>query len=162
MADALDTLGDRYAVYGFSGYGRDKVDLFVAKEFAEPWNRSTQTRLGKMEPIQSTRMGPAIRHSLAKLARTDARVKVLLILSDGYPQDHDYGSVRGDRTYAIRDTMMALREAGLAGVHSFCITVDPGGHDYLREMCPDRSYLVIDDIESLPNELPKVYRGLTS
>ena len=57
---------------------------------------------------------------------------------------------------------MALREAELQGIHTFCLTVDPAGHDYLREMCPERQYLVIDDVASLPRELPKVYRGLTT
>jgi nitric oxide reductase activation protein len=58
--------------------------------------------------------------------------------------------------------MMALREAQLKGIQTFCITVDPSGHDYLRDMCPDQQYLVIDDIAALPDELPKVYRGLTT
>jgi nitric oxide reductase activation protein len=57
---------------------------------------------------------------------------------------------------------MALREAQLKGIQTFCLTVDPAGHDYLRDMCPDRRYLVIDDIGVLPNELLKVYQGLTT
>ena len=57
--------------------------------------------------------------------------------------------------------MMALREAQLRGIHTFCITVDPAGHDYLREMCPGHQYLVIDDVAALPRELPKIYRGIT-
>ena len=162
MADALEELGDAYAVYGFSGYGREAVDFFVAKEFDDAWDVDTQGRLAAMEPRQSTRMGPAIRHSLRKLRRQEARVRALIVLSDGFPQDHDYGRERGSHTYGMHDTMMALREAELNGVHTFCITVDPAGHDYLRTMCPARQYLVIDDIASLPDELPKVYRGVTS
>ena len=162
MAEALRILGDQYAVYGFSGYGRDANDFFVAKEFDQPYDRAAEHRLAAFEPRQSTRMGPAIRHAVDKLVRTDARVKALLVLSDGYPQDCDYGPERGDRTYGIQDTMVALREAEQRGVHTFCITVDPAGHDYLRQMCPERRYLVIDDVAALPGELPKVYRGVTS
>jgi nitric oxide reductase activation protein len=115
-----------------------------------------------MKPHRSTRMGPAIRHAVRKLARQQARIKTLLMLSDGYPQDYDYGKDRKSKDYGIQDTMMALREAQLKGIQTFCITVDPSGHDYLRDMCPDQQYLVIDDIAALPDELPKVYRGLTT
>lgn len=162
MSDALETLGDDYAIYGFSGFGRKEVEFFVAKEFDDDLDRATQDRIAAMEPKRSTRMGPAIRHAAAKLAEREAKVKVLLILSDGYPQDFDYGSDRASRVYGVKDTMMALRETERAGISTFCITVDPAGHDYLREMCPERRYLVIDEIAALPSQLPKVYRGLTS
>ncbi len=162
MAEALETLGDAYAVYGFSGYGRDQVEFFIAKEFTETYDGRTQGRIAAMKPHRSTRMGPAIRHAIHKLERQDARIKTLLMLSDGYPQDFDYGKDRKSKDYGIQDTMMALREAQLKGIQTFCITVDPSGHDYLREMCPDQQYLVIDDITALPDELPKVYRGLTT
>ena len=162
MADALETLGDDYAIYGFSGFGRKEVEFFVAKEFDDDLNREAEERIAAMEPKRSTRMGPAIRHAAVKLAEREAKVKVLLILSDGYPQDFDYGSDRASRVYGIRDTMVALRETERQGISTFCITVDPAGHDYLREMCPERRYLVIDEIAALPSQLPKVYRGLTS
>ncbi len=162
MADALETLGDDYAIYGFSGFGRKEVEFFVAKEFDDDFDRGAEDRIAAMEPKRSTRMGPAIRHAAARLAEREAKVKVLLILSDGYPQDFDYGSDRASRVYGIRDTMVALRETERQGISTFCITVDPAGHDYLREMCPERRYLVIDEIAALPSQLPKVYRGLTS
>jgi nitric oxide reductase activation protein len=162
MAEALETLGDAYAVYGFSGYGRDQVDFFVAKEFFDAYDERVQGRIAAMKPHRSTRMGPAIRHAVRKLERQQARIKTLLMLSDGYPQDYDYGKDRKSKDYGIQDTMMALREAQLRGIQTFCITVDPSGHDYLRDMCPDQQYLVIDDIAALPDELPKVYRGLTT
>ena len=162
MADALETLGDDYAIYGFSGFGRKEVEFFVAKEFDDDLDREAEDRIAAMEPKRSTRMGPAIRHAAVKLAEREAKVKVLLILSDGYPQDFDYGSDRASRVYGIRDTMVALRETERIGISTFCITVDPAGHDYLREMCPERRYLVIDEIAALPSQLPKVYRGLTA
>jgi nitric oxide reductase NorD protein len=37
MSAALERLGDSYGVYGFSGYGRDCVEFFVAKEPDEPF-----------------------------------------------------------------------------------------------------------------------------
>ena len=118
--------------------------------------------MAEMKPRRSTRMGPAIRHSLTKLARQDVRQKVLIIVSDGFPQDHDYGPDRTDHEYGIQDTAQALREAAQQGVQAFCVTIDRSGHDYLRRMCPDNRYLVIDEVESLPAELTKVYRALTA
>jgi|TARA_B100001971_G_scaffold150451_1_gene139587 nitric oxide reductase NorD protein len=106
-------------------------------------------------------MGPAIRHATRSLVKTDSRIKALIIISDGYPQDFDYGKDRSSKDYGVRDTMKALAEARQQGVQSFCLTVDPSGHDYLREMCPDQQYMVIQDITQLPDELSKVYRSLT-
>ncbi|MCZ6868797.1 MAG: VWA domain-containing protein [Gammaproteobacteria bacterium] len=161
MCDALEVLGDSYAIYGFSGYGHEEVEFYVAKEFEQGLSASVLGAIAAMKPHRSTRMGPAIRHSIRKLERQDARLKVLIILSDGYPQDWDYGPDRTDNEFGIQDTAKALEEAARAGIETFCITIDPSGHDYLRRMCPDRRYLVIDQVETLPGELSKVYRALT-
>jgi hypothetical protein len=162
MAEALEGLGDAYAVYGFSGYGRDQVDFFVVKEFTERYDARVQGRIAAIKPHRSTRMGPAIRHAIHKFASQEARVKLLLLLSDGYPQDFDYGKDRKSKEYGIQDTTMALHETRRQGIQTFCLTVDPAGHDYLRAMCPDQQYLVLEDMASLPKELPKVYRSLTT
>ena len=95
-----------------------------------------------------------------KLSAQSVRTKLMIIVSDGYPQDEDYGPDRGDNEYGLQDTAMALREAEQAGISTFCITIDPAGHDYLRRMCPEQHYLVIDDVTALPGELAKVYRAL--
>jgi nitric oxide reductase activation protein len=162
MAEALQGLGDSYAVCGFSGYGKDRVEYFICKDFDEPYNHKVKGRIGGIKPCRSTRMGPAIRHATAMLAATESRIKALIIISDGYPQDFDYGADRNSKDYGIKDTTKALTEATQKGVQSFCLTVDPSGHDYLREMCPDQQYMVMQDITQLPNELSKIYRGLTT
>jgi nitric oxide reductase activation protein len=89
-------------------------------------------------------------------------MKTLIIISDGYPQDHDYGRDRSSREYGIEDTTKALAEARQKGIQTFCLTVDQSGHDYLREMCPDNQYMVIRHLDQLPSELSKVYEGLTT
>lgn len=162
MAQALETLGDAYAIYGFSGYGHDNVEFNVAKDFGDPLNARAWAAMAAMQPRSSTRMGPAIRHAVAKLAVQPTRLKVLIVVSDGYPQDKDYGPDPRDDEYGIQDTARALLEAGHAGVQTFCVTVDPAGHDYLRRMCPDERYLVIEEVNDLPAELTKVYRALTA
>ena len=161
MASALEHYRDHWGLYGFSGYGRDNVEYYVVKELGERFGYSTLEALAALRPRRSTRMGPAIRHSLWKLKRTASALKVLIVVSDGFPQDCDYGPDRGDHEYGVQDTAKALEEAHLAGIEAFCVTVDRSGHDYLKRMCIDERYLVIDEIEALPTALAKVYQRLT-
>jgi hypothetical protein len=161
MVQALEALGDEYGIYGFSGETRDNVEFCVVKELGDRLGIQVWNAIAAMRPRRYTRMGTAIRHTIRKLERQDARRKVMLVISDGYPQDIDYGPNRDDRQYGIHDTAQALREAELAHIQTFCVTIDRAGHDYLRQMCPEGRYLVIDEVESLPVELGKVYRLLT-
>ena len=161
LATALEGIGDEYGVYGFSGYGKDCVEFYVAKEFDEPFRRRALDAIAAMKPKRSTRMGPAIRHAAAKLAAAGAALRVLMIISDGFPQDCDYGPERGNHEYGLWDTAKALQEAERAGIHTFCVTVDRSGHDYLRRMCPEARYMVIEETQGLPAALQKAYRRLT-
>lgn len=158
MAEALEEIGDAYAIYGFSGHGRDRVEVYRVKAFSESLSATVKGRLGGIEPKRSTRMGTALRHAVEKLGAVSARVKHLFLLSDGFPQDYDYGQDRRSNVYGIRDTAVALREAEAAGITPFCITVDKAGHDYLRQMCDESRYMVIEDLTALPRELPKIYQ----
>ena len=161
MASALDALGDAYGIYGFSGYGKDCVEMFVAKEPNEGFSQRTLQAIAAMKPKRSTRMGPAIRHSTHKLMQSGHAMKVLMVISDGFPQDSDYGPERGNHDYGVEDTAKALQEAQQKGVETFCVTVDRSGQDYLKRMCPDARYLVIEEVEDLPDQLSKVYTTLT-
>ena len=161
MATALEGLGDRYGVYGFSGYGRDCVEFYVAKEFDQPFDGEVLDAIAAMKPKRSTRMGPAVRHAAAKLEASGSAMKVLMIISDGFPQDHDYGPDRGQHEYGVQDTALALTEAQGQGIETFCVTVDRSGNDYLRRMCPDHRYMVIEETAELPDALQKAYRQLT-
>lgn len=162
LATALENLGDLYCVYGFSGYGHDRVEVHVAKEFNETLSRQAINAIAAMKPLRSTRMGPAIRHATHKLLATGSALKVLLVISDGFPQDSDYGPDRSDHEYGIQDSAKAIQEAHEKGIQLFCITVDVSGHDYLRRMCRDEQYWVIEDTEELPDALQFAYRRLTS
>jgi hypothetical protein len=162
MAEALKEIGDEYAIYGFSGYGRKEVDFYAIKDFREEYGDQVKGRIEKIKPQRSTRMGTAIRHATEKITGREFKIKNLILISDGYPQDYDYGDDRSDREYALQDTMIALEEATRKQVHTFCITVDRAGHDYLRKMMPPSRYLIIEETAALPRELPKIYRKLTT
>jgi nitric oxide reductase NorD protein len=162
MAEALESIGDEYAVYGFSGYGRDNVEVFVVKDVEERYTEAVKRRIDALKPYRSTRMGPPIRHATQKLNRRPARVKTLILISDGYPQDFDYGKDRRGKEYGIQDTKVALQEARRQGIHTFCLTVDREGKSYLPEMCGAGKFIVIENVAQLPRLLPKIYRGLTT
>jgi nitric oxide reductase NorD protein len=158
MAQALEEIGDAYAIYGFSGHGRDNVEFYMVKSFNEALSVSVRGRIGAIEPKRSTRMGTALRHATEKMGGISSRSRHIILLSDGFPQDFDYGQDRRSNVYGLRDTTVALRECEAAGIVPFCITVDKSGHDYLREMCDESRYMVIEDISALPRELPKIYQ----
>jgi hypothetical protein len=160
MSKALAALGDDFGIYGFSGYGHDEVEVFVVKELGQALTGQVLRTIPNMRPRRSTRMGPAIRHAIKKLCAHHASRRLLILVSDGFPQDCDYGPTRGDHEYGLQDTARALLEAQVAGVETFCITVDTSGHDYLHRMCPEQRYLVIEEVEDLPLALTKVYRKL--
>jgi len=159
---ALETIGDTYGIYGFSGYGRDNVEFYVVKDLDEGFSEHVKSRIDKIAPVRSTRMGPAIRHATTKLDAHDAKVRILFLVSDGRPQDHGYGRDRTEKEYAIHDTHMALVETKRKGIVPFCLTADRYGHDYLKQMCDDIGYAVVPDIESLPSRITTLYRRLTA
>jgi nitric oxide reductase NorD protein len=156
LTEALDAVGDQYAIYGYSGQGRGQVDFVIMKDFDEP-SRRASARVGGIVPLHQNRDGAAIRHAGRKLLGRDARVRLLVLISDGKPLDDAYAD-----EYALEDTKMALREVQRQGVDSFCITVDRHADDYLRRMYGDVRFLVIDHVEALPERLPKIYHRLTT
>lgn len=158
LAVSLDEIGDAYAIYGFSSGGRHDVELYPVKTFKESLLSEPYSRIGGLTSRGSTRMGAAVRHATRRLKGVSSRTRLLVILSDGYPEDEDYGKPVVPPMYGLRDTLTALREAERSGITSFFLTIDKGGHDYLREMCPSSRYLVIEDVRTLPTELPKIYQ----
>ncbi|MBI4765484.1 MAG: VWA domain-containing protein [Deltaproteobacteria bacterium] len=162
MAEALGEIGDDYAIFGFSSNGRLDVELYVIKDFDEDYHEEVKRRIDGIQPRHSTRMGPALRHALSKISGRGAKTKTIILISDGYPQDRDYGEDRQDREYGLYDTKVALKEVKANDIHSFCLTVDLAGNDYLRKICTESEYLVIEEVTDLPRVLPKIYRRLTT
>ncbi len=159
IAEAVDAIGDACAIYGFSGYGREHVAFYLAKDFKDAYDDAVRERIGRMNWKMENRDGAAIRHATAKLLEHPARTRLLVLLSDGRPLD--CGCDQYFDRYAAADTRQALREARADGVHPFCITVDPRGSRYLEEIYGEVGYIVIDDVTSLPHRLPSIYRRLT-
>jgi hypothetical protein len=157
MAEALESIGDRWAVYGFSTERKDKVDFHVIRDFDEPFNDDVKMRFEGIKPIAQTRLGAAIRHANRLLGRQNSLIRLLVLLSDGRPYDIDYG----DMDYAVEDTKMALWEGRTRGITSYCITVDKKSRDYLPHMYGEANYTIIENIDALPISLPLIYKKLT-
>lgn len=159
LCEALEILGDRYAIYGFSGMTRKRCEIYKIKTFQEPYNNLVQQRISGIKPKDYTRMGVAIRHLTKILQQVEARIKLLITLSDGRPDD--YGdNYRGQ--YGIEDTRQSLIEAKRMGIHPFCITLDTEAKDYLTHMYGAVNYIVIDEVRKLPLKVSDIYRKLTT
>jgi nitric oxide reductase NorD protein len=158
MSEALEAVGDSYSMQGFTSEGRRNVKFYVIKDFSESYSSEVERRIGGITYQNNTRLGAAIRHAAMRLSRQDARTKLLIVLSDGRPYDHDYG----DSRYAREDTRMALRQARIEAITPFCITIDRESEDQLRDMYGEVGYTIIDDVLSLPERLPGIYSRLTT
>ena len=159
LCEALEALGDRYAIYGFSGWTRKRCDIYRIKTFDESYGEAVRGRIAGVEPRDYTRMGVAIRHLSGILNEVEAKTRILFTLSDGKPDDFHDG-YRGD--YGIEDTRQALIEARQSGIHPFCVTIDEEARDYLPHMYGPANWVLIDDAGQLPLKTAEVYRRLTS
>ena len=158
MSEALEAVGDAYSINGFTSEGRRNVKFYVVKDFAEKYSDDVKKRIGGINFQNNTRLGAAIRHATAKLAKQTARTRLLIVLSDGRPYDHDYGDAR----YAREDTREALRQAKNQGITPFCITIDRESEAELKDLYGDIGYTIIDDVLTLPERMPGIYRRLTT
>jgi nitric oxide reductase NorD protein len=158
MSEALEAVGDTYSINGFTSEGRRNVKFYVVKDFDEKYSEEVKQRIGGINFQNNTRLGAAIRHATAKLAKQEARTRLLIVLSDGRPYDHDYGDAR----YAREDTREALRQAKNQGITPFCITIDRESEAELRDLYGEIGYTIIDDVLSLPERMPGIYRRLTT
>ncbi len=154
---AIDRVGDPFAIHGFASDGRHDVQYYRFKDFKDPYSDDTKARLAGMRGGLSTRMGAALRHAATFLHRQPEQKKLILLVTDGEPADID---VR-DPQYLRHDAKKAVEELAARGVRTFCLTLDPNADDYVSRIFGAKSYMVVDDVERLPERLPLLYAGLT-
>jgi len=156
FCEALQQSGDRFAIAAFSGLGRQCVDYYHVKAFDSPHTAETKRRISALSPCRSTRMGAAIRHATTQILQTTSKVRLLIILSDGLPNDLGYKD-----TYAIADSRMAIREAKASNVYVHGITVNVQSSEELDTLYGKGKHTLIQDVRELPDKLPVIYRQLT-
>ena len=146
---ALGAMGEPFAVQAFSGNGPAAVSLWDIKRFDEPYSPAVALRIAALEPDQYTRTGAALRHASATLMREDATHRLLLLLSDGKPNDNDVYEGR----YGIEDTRQAVTEARLQGISPFCLAVDRQAASYLPAVFGAQHHALLQTPASLPTVL---------
>ncbi|GIX22021.1 MAG: hypothetical protein KatS3mg121_0804 [Gammaproteobacteria bacterium] len=157
FAEAVGALGDPFALWGFSSRRRDHVRFHLIKTFEEPYGAAVRGRIAALRPGFYTRMGAPIRRATQLLAARPAARRVLLLLSDGKPNDLDHYEGR----WGIEDTRQALREARRAGIRPFCLTIDQEGNDYLPYLFGHDGYVLLHQPAALPAALARLYLQLT-
>jgi nitric oxide reductase NorD protein len=157
FSEALSDSGDRFAMYGFSSIKNKQVRYHLLKNFTERYSDIIRGRILAIKPGFYTRMGAAIRQSSWILGQQKSPRRMLLIISDGKPNDLDQYEGR----YGIEDTRKAILEAKQQGIIPFCVTIDQDGNDYLPYLFGDLGYSIVSDAERLPVLLPRLYLHLT-
>ncbi len=157
FSEALAASGDRFALCGFSSRRRSHVRFHLIKAFSEPYTDAARGRIAALRPGYYTRMGAAIRHASTLLQREPASDRLLLMLTDGKPNDLDHYEGR----YGIEDTRKAIHEAVQCGVRPFCVTIDERARDYLPYLFGNNAYMLVHNAGELPGKLPLLYARLT-
>ena len=154
---ALDGVGDPFEMLGFSSVRR-MLRVHEIKRFGEPWNDAARERVAAIKPGFYTRMGAAIRYGTQRLAERPERQRLLLILSDGKPNDLDQYEGR----YGLEDTRHAIQAARQAGQAPFCVTIDQEANAYLPRLFGAQGYSLVHRPQQLARALTQVYVRLTA
>ncbi len=158
FAEAMHHTKDRLAIYGFSSVRNKNIRYHLLKNFTEPYSDATRGRIMAIRPGYYTRLGAAIRQSCNVLDQQASEQRLLLIISDGKPNDIDQYEGR----YGIEDTRHAVIEARQQGIIPFCITIDSDANTYLPHLFGHNGYAVVKEASRLPLLLPQLYLQLTT
>ena len=157
LAGGIDAAGDRLGIWGFSSLRRDRVFLTRCKDFDAPMSAEITANIGALSPGHYTRLGAAIRHVSAQLAEQPSARKLLIVLTDGKPNDLDHY----EGQHGIEDSHMAVREARNAGLSLHGIIIDEDGQDWFARIFGRGGFTLLPDPERLTRALPDIYRTLT-
>jgi len=157
LAGGIDAAGDRLGLWGFSSLRRDRVFLTRCKGFDAPMSADITANIGALSPGHYTRLGAAIRHVSAQLAEQPSARKLLIVLTDGKPNDLDHY----EGQHGIEDSHMAVREARNAGQSLHGIIIDEDGQDWFARIFGRGGFTLLPDPERLTRALPDIYRTLT-
>ncbi|WP_281972615.1 nitric oxide reductase activation protein NorD [Ruegeria faecimaris] len=156
LAWGLNACGDDFAIHAFSSLKRQRVYVQRCKRFDEVMGSQVEQRIASLRPGHYTRLGAAIRHCSADLATQTRKRRLLLVITDGKPNDLDHYEGR----HGIEDTHMAVREARRAGQSVFGVTIDKTGKSWFPRMFGQGGFAVIPDPHRLTMALPQIYRQL--
>lgn len=159
FGEGLAALGDSFAVCGFNTNGRKKCQYYLYKDFDQDWDQDSRARLSDARPVDSTRMGPALRHSGEKLALLPNRQRLIIFITDGKPMDEQYDHHSG---YAQYDVRKACEENFRRDISTFAISTEENSYSDMELMFSRRSFMIIPGLRKLPELLPRLYLKLTA
>jgi nitric oxide reductase NorD protein len=145
--DALEAVGDPYAMFAFASLGAHDVQVQTLKGFDER-GAVAQPRIRALQPDQNTRLGAAVRHLARMLSSQPATSQLLLVITDGRPSDMNY-----HEEYAVADTRRAILDARNRGTTVFGLAIDFEDHQYLAEIFGEAGYVYVRDPHSLGRQL---------
>ncbi len=154
----LAACGDPFAVATFTSRKRDWVKIDMVKDFDDPFGERTMRRIGAVRPGYYTRIGAALRYAVTRLEDRPERHRLLLVLTDGKPNDVDHYEGR----YGVEDTRKAVLEARAKGLAVFGITVDRKAHAYFPHLFGRGHYALVGHLAHLSAALPRIYRQLAA
>jgi nitric oxide reductase activation protein len=157
LAQAMEGLGNPFAIHAFCSNGRAEVRYFRVKDFGQRYTTVSVERLAGLRGGLSTRIGAALRHAHREIEQRQSHRRLVLVITDGEPADIDID----DRRYLVEDARKAVQELGLDGIDVFCVGLDGGGDSYLARIFGRRNAVQIDRITALPEKLPALYFRLT-
>ncbi|MHB1229992.1 MAG: VWA domain-containing protein [Halothiobacillus sp.] len=157
FSETLSMTQDNFALYGFNSKQRSDVRFHTLKAFNEPYSDAVRGRINSISPAYYTRMGAAIRHTTDILCGQKTRERLLLLLTDGKPNDSDHYEGR----YGIEDTRKAIIAARQQGLRPFCVTVDQEANEYLPHIFGKHGFIIIQRPTELPTKLPLLYSLIT-
>jgi nitric oxide reductase NorD protein len=158
LAHGLAASGDHHSILTFTSRRRSWVRLETIKAFGEPMSGAVERRIGALKPGYYTRIGAAVRHAAAELARQPQRKKLLLVLTDGKPNDVDHYEGR----FAVEDTRKSVQEARRLGIAVFGVTVDATAQSYFPTLFGRSGYAIVGNVRRLPAALPAIYRQVAN
>ena len=156
LAHGLTACGDSHSNMTSTSRRRSWARVETVKDFDEPFNQTVVRRISALKPGYYTRIGTGIRHATAKLAERPNRQKLLLVLTDGKPNDIDYDEGR----FGIEDTRKAVIEARRTDVTVFGVTVDREARSYFATLFGRGGYAIVGQVAKLPSALPAICRQL--
>ena len=157
FADAIESVGDPFAIHGFCSKSRHDVEYFRFKDFDQPHDDVSKSRIAGMTAQRYTRMGTAIRHATHYLNQQLSGKKLLMLITDGEPADIDVRDLR----YLRYDAKKAVKDAARDDIHTYCIGLDPNADKYVSAIFGARNYMVVDHIRHLPEKMLLIYAALT-
>ena len=157
FAAAIESVGDPFAIHGFCSETRHNVEYYRLKDFDQPYDNIPKARITGITGQLGTRMGAAIRHATYYLNMQKSRKKLLILITDGKPDDVD---VRGEE-YLLSDTKKSVEGAGRCGINTYCISLDRSADRYVSRIFGARNFMVVDHVRSLPEKILLLYAALT-